>query len=406
MNKLCKLVTFLIIGALVMGVPMRSFAKTIGNSDLVYSEAKKSNSSSRKKRVYVVSHDGKGDFKSIQEGVDKVPDGSTLNIKAGIYEENVRIHDKTVNLIGEDREKCILRANSDRYFEVPLEIAGGVVENLTIYGYTERTDDWVGVRKTISQDYINSFDNDNDRRAAGYNGYVVHIEQNYLQNRSLIFRNCEFLSDNSHCVGCGLRKGCNLVFDNCIFRSFVTGSGSMFLHDTPIDGDYGSCDVSIKDCQFYTHNSLWFMYLEAIAKEDTVRMHMQNNKFYVTCYSDPSSYSTDYRGTTVSQMNEMDVNDTLIENGFLSNDLVFCFDSSMTEDYKSRLRSIENPIESGVDIPEGITVLWNSRCMNDSSAYFPISIMNNGFEGGGWLNSAVFELADDSHGNTFSQFNY
>ena len=97
--------------------------------------------------------------------------------------------------------------------------------------------------------------NDNDRRAAGYNGYVVHIEQNYLQNRSLIFRNCEFLSDNSHCVGCGLRKGCNLVFDNCIFRSFVTGSGSMFLHDTPIDGDYGSCDVSIKDCQFYTHNS-------------------------------------------------------------------------------------------------------------------------------------------------------
>ena len=55
-----------------------------------------------------------------------------------------------------------------------------------------------------------------------------------------------------------------------------------------------------------------------------------------------TSYSSDYRGTTVSQMNEMDVNDTLTENGFLSNDLVFCFDSSMTEDYKSRLRSIEN----------------------------------------------------------------
>lgn len=403
MNRLCGFVVCVFLGVVlsVSSVIDVSAEVSVGHEEYVRKSSTRVN-----RREYKVAQDGSGDFKTIQQGVDTVPDGATLRIKNGVYEENVRIHDKTVNLIGESREKCIIKVNNDKYFEVPLEIASGVVENITIYGCTDRSGDWISAKRPVSEEYINSFETDLEKKAARYTGYAVHIEQDYLKDRTLTFKNCEILSDNSHCVGVGLRKGCNLVFDNCILRSFGQGGGDMFIHDTPIGEDYGSCDVTIKDCQFYCYNSLYFLHLGSVAEADNVSMHFLNNKFHVVSYSNPSNYYSDYKGITVTNMNNMDIDNTLVDSGFSGNDLVFCFDEAMTSDFKSKVVGVDNPLESPIEMPEGVVVLWNDRQMIDKQCYFPINIINNGFDGGDWLNSASFVLASDSIGNTFSQFNY
>ena len=58
--------------------------------------------------IYKVKQDASGDFETIQEGVSNVESGDTLLIYPGIYEENVEIIDKTVNLIGVSRDELSL----------------------------------------------------------------------------------------------------------------------------------------------------------------------------------------------------------------------------------------------------------------------------------------------------------
>ncbi len=81
---------------------------------------------------YTVKQDGTGDFASISEAVAAVPSESTLVIYEGIYNEQVNIVDKTVHLEGINRENCIIQYNGDNYFESPLSVAAGKINNLTI----------------------------------------------------------------------------------------------------------------------------------------------------------------------------------------------------------------------------------------------------------------------------------
>lgn len=85
--------------------------------------------------VYIVAQDGTGDFLTIQEGVDAVNSGDTLIICPGVYEENVEIMAKTVNLLGVDRDSCILQYDTVNYGKVPLTVAAGQISNITIKGY-------------------------------------------------------------------------------------------------------------------------------------------------------------------------------------------------------------------------------------------------------------------------------
>ncbi len=82
--------------------------------------------------IYDVILDGTGDFSSIQEAVKQVESGATLLIYPGVYEEYVEIIDKTVNLIGTNREECILISNTKDYHHIPLTVATGTIYNMTI----------------------------------------------------------------------------------------------------------------------------------------------------------------------------------------------------------------------------------------------------------------------------------
>jgi pectinesterase len=59
-----------------------------------------------------VSHDGSGNFRSIQGAINSLPDSSatprTIYIKKGIYAEKIYIEKSNIILEGEEREKTII----------------------------------------------------------------------------------------------------------------------------------------------------------------------------------------------------------------------------------------------------------------------------------------------------------
>ena len=65
-------------------------------------------------RMIVVSLDGTGDYKSIQEAVDAAKKGDTVFLKAGRYEQDITIHSKDqINLVGAGQDKVTLMGRED-----------------------------------------------------------------------------------------------------------------------------------------------------------------------------------------------------------------------------------------------------------------------------------------------------
>ena len=85
-----------------------------------------------KYKVVVVDKQN-GDYSTINEAVQK-NNGGTIIVMPGDYYENVRAWvNKPINIIGVDKNKCILRHDCGQYANPPLEIAAGYVKNMTIY---------------------------------------------------------------------------------------------------------------------------------------------------------------------------------------------------------------------------------------------------------------------------------
>ena len=98
----------------------------------------------------VVAQDGTGDFRTIQEAIDAIPqsneDNQIILIRNGVYREKVMIAKSYISLVGEDREKTRIefaelrrnwRANHpDDYGAAVINIADGatdiIIANLTV----------------------------------------------------------------------------------------------------------------------------------------------------------------------------------------------------------------------------------------------------------------------------------
>ena len=64
--------------------------------------------------MVIVARDGSGDYTSLQEAIDRIPDGSgaptLILIRRGVYQERVVIHRNHVRLVGESAEDTVLTA--------------------------------------------------------------------------------------------------------------------------------------------------------------------------------------------------------------------------------------------------------------------------------------------------------
>ncbi len=92
--------------------------------------------------TYTVAKDGSGDFKTIQEAVNKVRDHSqqtvTIHIKNGIYHEKLVIPSwkKNIALVGESKEKTIITNNDYSGKDFPTKDFTGNPKYSTYTSYT------------------------------------------------------------------------------------------------------------------------------------------------------------------------------------------------------------------------------------------------------------------------------
>lgn len=217
---------------------------------------------------YIIAQDGSGDFTTIQEGVNNAQDGDVLIIREGIYNEAVLLMNKDISLIGTDKDRCILKYDTNSYRHSPLTIAAGTVENLTICGVDtgmERiclTDEEIA---KINEELVG----DSWERQKNYKGYAVHIDQNFLYGRKLKFKNCHIFSENSHCVGIGTRGNSLISFENCDFLS--TGEGScIYMHDPTTPEVSGVSEFKLICCKLTSSLSPYVMNFQSLMPEENL----------------------------------------------------------------------------------------------------------------------------------------
>lgn len=198
-------------------------------------------------KALTVARDGSGDFLTIQAAVDAAPNNANIVVSPGTYNENVRVTNKAVNIIGSGKDNCVLTYDTVNYLYVPLEIAAGSVSNITIYGY--HSQDSISNYETNLA--IASYGSDVYEPVKYVSGYAVHVEQDYLYGKSLTFTDCRIISENSHCVGIGSRGKSTLKFKNCEFIN-LNCAGCIAMHDSVAEQVGGKTTFIMENCTMET----------------------------------------------------------------------------------------------------------------------------------------------------------
>ena len=349
--------------------------------------------------TFTVKQDGSGDFSSISEAVAAVPSDSTLVIYEGVYNEHIDITDKTINLEGRSKDECIIQYNGSNYFEPPLSVAAGTIRNLTFYSYEDKYDNWVTRHPAYSDPEI---------PASCYKEYTVHIEQDYLAGKELLFENCVFISDKNHCIGLGLRKDACVSFINCEFRAYGLG-GIIYAHDSFFTDYAGECALRLIDCKMYNYMEPCFFNTQCLHLSSRINLTFQNVLVHTVGYSGSGTYPNpnSYIGRTIGELIELDCEELLEENGYSRNDLVFCLNETESRDYMAKVMSCVSSIDNKIFLPEGITRVLNGQTPSATDTGVPIYVDNVDIESpDGWCGCANFYLTPDSRGNTFAEMNY
>ena len=215
--------------------------------------------------VVTVAKSG-GDYQTIQEAVNNTTT-ETIIVYPGIYDEVVVVPNSGGrNIIGVDREKCIIRSQSGKYAEAPLKIYGNFyLANMTLIATAEDAGTWYP-----------TWDSSDPTTFASY---AIHIEgwTNDWNGAKGIVRNCTFYSECNHAAGCGVQRGYTLEFENCEFVRNVTDSnylnsnydGAMGVHSPNVDatGETGE-HLIMRDCTVINKNQtkalqLFYVFLDA-----------------------------------------------------------------------------------------------------------------------------------------------
>lgn len=163
-----------------------------------------------------------GNYRTIAEAVAVAPEGTTIFVQNGVYNEAVKVN-KMISIVGESRDGVVLQYPCTYYALPPLEAQCGVFKNMTI----KATPDTTGL--------------------PGVRAYAVHCEKAYnILGPAISFENCMFESSGNWDVGMGSCNGFNATFTNCVF-----GNLGMFYHTF---GSYIGAPISatlnINSCSF------------------------------------------------------------------------------------------------------------------------------------------------------------
>lgn len=373
-----------------------------------------------KGNVYAVVQDGSGDFTTIQDGVNAVKSGDTLLIYPGIYEENVEIYNKTVNLLGIDKDSCILQYESIEYNAIPLTFGAGYIANLTIYGYDDGEIE--EKQDTISTFYDNSSLESIREWQKNFSGYALHIDQNYTYGREAYVENCRIVSNNNQSIGIGCRGESRITFEACELISNGTG-GCIYFHNTDNENLGGEAYFIMKDCELKNYISPYVISIHSMGAVNPVFVTFQKVRTSTIVYDEKGAYNVTNMnaGFDVDEMIVLNTVNLLQPSGYYSSinhDLITYFDIEQSSQYVSSLEEGISPSKKEVALSEGITYLctknvddkWikkEATCEVQTRKRHVIDIFNNSqLVGDGWCGLDHIYLTPDSYGNTLIEMNY
>ncbi len=370
--------------------------------------------------TYVVSQDGSGDFVTIQEGVNAAVSGDTLIIFPGIYEESVEIFNKTINLVGWDRDTCIIKYDSSRYDKAPLIFAAGRVENLTICGYDGKTGRFAYTFPTVS----GGIDDTADEIAlwqSNFSGYAVHIDSNYLYGKNVYMKNCKIISDNNFCMGIGGRGESYVTLEQCELISYGMG-GCIYYHNTKEEITKGNSYFTMDNCVLENYKSPYVFSIHSMGTCNPTYFTFRGTKVMAVAYEDKNVYNL----TNMNLMFDVDMTEILENEGMLYADgyytssgskLVNHLDAQESCEYMEQLDNASG-IEELPAFREGITYIsvagggaennnWYNMPQTLSRKRQVIDIYNNNFlPSDGWCGLNSMYLTPESAGNTLIEMNY
>ena len=405
------------IGACILA-PKTVLAKPVDQEQLM----KQLTKAFEEGEVYEIIQDGSGDFITIQDGVNAAVSGDTLLIYPGVYEEVVEIYDKTVHLLGTDKEQCIIQYDSSKYSTAPLNIGAGNVSNLTIYGYLPLGAEELNNSETSTK----LFSNDSEETIEGWRekfpGYAIHIDQDYSFGNDILFENCKIVSNNNQCIGIGSRGNSSITFRACELYSNGM-AGCIYFHNTS-DVDFaGETYFTLKDCILKNYECPYVIAMHSFGTQNLVYLTFQNIEVSTVAYERKFVYSPSNMNTFLDVEDLRNIRDLSY---FSKNGLYSTMGTEIITEYNN-IGSFRNGHDTGIllnisDNPprlvEGISyvLMMDSELDNKeiekrddvkSRKRQVIDIYNyDQLVGTGWCGLEGIYLTPESYGNTLFEMNY
>lgn len=195
----------------------------------------------------LVAIDGSGDFKSIQEAIDSIPENNSqrtiIQIKNGIYKEKISINKPYVTLLGEESAKTVLTFDD---YAKKLFPNGETYRTFNSYSIYISGDDFTAENIT--------FEN-----SAGDGRKVGQAVAAYVDADKVAFRNCRFL-------GCTDTVFTAPLPPNPILGTDFGGPGEgrakrklrQYFESCYISGDidfiFGSATAVFNNCEIYSND--------------------------------------------------------------------------------------------------------------------------------------------------------
>ena len=184
------------------------------------------------RRNIYVSHNKNADYTTITEAINDcklAPKNRQYNIiiDDGLYFESLNLYDvNNINLIGVNKNTCIIKNANANYYKAPLATNGaGYFANLSFIATSEQDEE------------------------AELTSYAMHYEGD-SSGGTCEFHNCYFYSHNNSAVGIGMRKNETLIFNQCEIVKADTKpypAGAFYCHSSQFNG-HSNQHIIVKDC--------------------------------------------------------------------------------------------------------------------------------------------------------------
>ena len=341
--------------------------------------------------IYAVSADSvPGTYSTITEAAAAAKEGDIIYIYPGKYEESLDLRSKELIFFGQDRDTCIIRYKTTRYDSPVLNVSAGTFNNLTLYGYNNSSSD--------SSDNTSGAVQASEEEA--FSGYVIHIDDDHEYGRSLVFKNCNIISENNNCVGLGFRDHFSVSFENCLLRS-VGSAGILYVHDPEeLIGANSDMKLSFKDCIWQNFGYPYVICAKSIHTSNRIELTFQNVTTY--CYA-TNRYDLYSPGNAFSGY---DIRLQIQLPQVFSNTPVFPKADKKLNDQLAEFRELTAYRKPGIYF---FTDIGGKEKEQGAlpifvSAYY----INNAYDlpGDGWAGSNAFYLTEESSGNTLDEMNY